>query len=150
MGKGSFKFDGGAGTYIGTGILAFLVTALTLGIALPFAIVLRQRWRAKHTIIDGRAPSVRRNRHESVPPLVEVVALGRNHDRHLLVLGSATHPEMDRREHGLGSASRRRVTRWLLAPSRQEIVHARPVGGRHPFGGALLVWQAERSEALAS
>lgn len=54
MAKGSFKFDGGAGTYIGTGILAFLVTVLSLGIALPFAIVLRQRWRAKHTIIDGR------------------------------------------------------------------------------------------------
>ena len=54
MGKSkAFYFDGGAGTYLGTGILAFLVTVLTLGIALPFAIVLRQRWRAKHTYING-------------------------------------------------------------------------------------------------
>ncbi len=50
----AFKFDGGAGTYIGTGILAFLVTVLTLGICFPFAVVLRQRWRAKHTFIEGR------------------------------------------------------------------------------------------------
>jgi len=50
----AFKFDGGAGTYIGTGILAFLVTVLTLGICFPFAVVLRQRWRAKHTFIQGR------------------------------------------------------------------------------------------------
>lgn len=50
----AFTFDGGAGTYLGTGILAFLVTLLTLGICLPFAIVLRQRWRAKHTYVNGR------------------------------------------------------------------------------------------------
>lgn len=50
----SFTFDGGAGTYLGTGLLALLVTVLTLGICLPFAVVLRQRWRAKHTCIDGR------------------------------------------------------------------------------------------------
>lgn len=55
MGRSAtFTFDGGAGTYLGTGILAFLVTVLTLGIALPFAIVLRQRWRAKHTLVGGR------------------------------------------------------------------------------------------------
>lgn len=49
----AFRFDGGAGTYLGTGILAFLVTVLSLGIATPFAIVLRQRWRAKHTYVNG-------------------------------------------------------------------------------------------------
>jgi len=49
----SFTFDGGAGTYIGTGLLAFLITVLTLGIAYPYALVLRQRWRAKHTFING-------------------------------------------------------------------------------------------------
>lgn len=52
--SGRFHFDGGAGTYLGTGILAFLVTALTLGICYPFAVVLRQRWRTKHTYIDGQ------------------------------------------------------------------------------------------------
>lgn len=50
----SFTFDGGASTYLGTAIAAFLVTVLTLGIAYPYALVLRQRWRAKHTYIDGR------------------------------------------------------------------------------------------------
>src|SRR5919205_1028254 len=49
-----FAFDGGAGTYIGTGILAFLITVFTLGICFPFAYVLRERWRAKHSYIDGR------------------------------------------------------------------------------------------------
>jgi uncharacterized membrane protein YjgN (DUF898 family) len=49
----SFTFDGGAGTFIGTGLLAFLVTVLSLGICTPFAVVLRQRWRAKHTYING-------------------------------------------------------------------------------------------------
>ena len=54
MGRGSFRFDGGAGSYFGVGILAFFITLLTLGIALPYAIVLKQRWRSEHTIIDGR------------------------------------------------------------------------------------------------
>lgn len=49
-----FAFDGGAATYIGTGVLAFLITVLTLGICYPFAYVLRERWRAKHSYIDGR------------------------------------------------------------------------------------------------
>lgn len=50
----TFYFDGGAATYFGTSILAFLVTVLTLGIAFPFALVLRERWKAKHTFIEGR------------------------------------------------------------------------------------------------
>jgi uncharacterized membrane protein YjgN (DUF898 family) len=49
-----FAFDGGAATYIGTGILAFLITVFTLGICYPFAYVLRERWRAKHSFIEGR------------------------------------------------------------------------------------------------
>lgn len=28
----AFRFDGGAGTYLGTGILAFLITVITFGI----------------------------------------------------------------------------------------------------------------------
>jgi uncharacterized membrane protein YjgN (DUF898 family) len=55
MGKSkAFSFDGGAGNYLGTAILAFLVTLVSLGLATPFAIVLRHRWRAKHTYVDGR------------------------------------------------------------------------------------------------
>jgi len=49
-----FVFDGGAATYLGTGLLAFLITVCTVGIAFPFALVLRLRWRAKHTYIGGR------------------------------------------------------------------------------------------------
>jgi hypothetical protein len=40
-------------TYVGTGILAALVTIATVGICYPFALVLRERWRAKHSSIDG-------------------------------------------------------------------------------------------------
>jgi len=50
----AFRFDGGAGTYLGTAILALLITLVTLGICTPFAIVLRQRWRAKHTYVNGQ------------------------------------------------------------------------------------------------
>ena len=49
----NFKFDGGAGTYLGTAILAFLVTVFTVGICYPFALVLIQRWKAKHTLLNG-------------------------------------------------------------------------------------------------
>ena len=50
----TFTFDGGAGTYLGTAILAFLITVFTLGICYPYALVLRQRWIAKHTFVEGR------------------------------------------------------------------------------------------------
>ena len=49
-----FAFDGGAGTYFGTALLGLLITVLTLGICYPFALVLRERWRAKHSYIEGR------------------------------------------------------------------------------------------------
>lgn len=51
--SGRFRFDGGAATYVGTAILAALVTVATFGICYPFALVLRERWRAKHSYIDG-------------------------------------------------------------------------------------------------
>lgn len=50
----NFKFEGGAATYWGTAILAGLITILTAGILYPFALVLMERWRAKHSYIDGR------------------------------------------------------------------------------------------------
>ena len=49
-----FTFDGGALTYVGTGILGLLITLFSLGILYPFALVLRHRWRAKHSYIDGK------------------------------------------------------------------------------------------------
>jgi uncharacterized membrane protein YjgN (DUF898 family) len=52
--SGRFRFDGGAGTYLGTALLGGLITIFSLGICYPFALVLVQRWRAKHSLIDGR------------------------------------------------------------------------------------------------
>ena len=51
---GRFKFTGGAGTFWGTALLGFAITLCTLGICYPFAVVLMQRWRAKHSTIDGQ------------------------------------------------------------------------------------------------
>lgn len=50
----SFRFDGGAATYLGTILLSMLVTLITFGVAYPYALVLRHRWKAKHTYVDGR------------------------------------------------------------------------------------------------
>ncbi|CAB4859660.1 unannotated protein [freshwater metagenome] len=49
-----FTFDGGAATYWGTLVLATLITVVTFGICYPFALVLKERWKAKHSFIDGR------------------------------------------------------------------------------------------------
>ena len=49
-----FVFDGGAGSYIGISILATLLTAVTLGIAYPWAMCMRYRWKAEHTLVYGR------------------------------------------------------------------------------------------------
>jgi uncharacterized membrane protein YjgN (DUF898 family) len=49
----AFAFDGGAGSFIATAILAFLVTVLTIGICYPWGVVMMYRWRTRHTIING-------------------------------------------------------------------------------------------------
>lgn len=49
-----FNFDGGAATYVGTALLGLIITIATLGLCYPFAVVLRERWRAKHSYIDGK------------------------------------------------------------------------------------------------
>ena len=49
-----FVFDGGAGTYFGTAFLGAFITLITIGICYPFALVLTERWRCKHTFIDGQ------------------------------------------------------------------------------------------------
>lgn len=49
-----FSFDGGVATYFGTFFLALIITVFTLGIAYPWALCLKQKWIAKHTIIDGK------------------------------------------------------------------------------------------------
>jgi uncharacterized membrane protein YjgN (DUF898 family) len=52
--SGRFHFDGGVATYVGTAILGALITIFTLGFCYPFALVLRERWKAKHSYIDGQ------------------------------------------------------------------------------------------------
>jgi uncharacterized membrane protein YjgN (DUF898 family) len=46
-------FDGGAASYFGVILLAGLVTVCTLGICVPWAICMRYKWRAQHTLIYG-------------------------------------------------------------------------------------------------
>jgi len=52
--SGRFYFDGGAVSFLGTGIIAALITICTFGMGFPFALVLLERWRARHTYIDGQ------------------------------------------------------------------------------------------------
>lgn len=47
------KFTGGLLGMIGIWILQALIITFTLGIGTPWAICLAERWRVKHTIIDG-------------------------------------------------------------------------------------------------
>ena len=47
------KFDGGLLGLIGIGLLTGFLTVITLGFGLPWAICLKQKWYAAHTIIDG-------------------------------------------------------------------------------------------------
>ena len=48
------KFDGRLLGLIGIGILQVLLTAITLGIGTPWAVCMKERWMAKHTVIDGK------------------------------------------------------------------------------------------------
>lgn len=50
----AFAFDGGAGSYLGVGILAALLVVCTLGFATPWATCMVYRWRTEHTIVEGR------------------------------------------------------------------------------------------------
>lgn len=55
MGKSkNFVFDGGASTFLGTAILGFLISLFTLGIGYPWVLCSLQRWKAKHTYIQGK------------------------------------------------------------------------------------------------
>jgi uncharacterized membrane protein YjgN (DUF898 family) len=52
--SGRFYFDGGALSYLRTGLLAAIITICTFGLGFPFALVLMERWRVSHTYIDGQ------------------------------------------------------------------------------------------------
>lgn len=48
------KFDGRLLGLIGIGILQGLLTVITLGLGAPWAVCMKERWMAKHTVIDGK------------------------------------------------------------------------------------------------
>ncbi len=48
------KFTGGLLGLIGINILHAFLIAITLGIGAPWAICMKERWMAKHTVIDGK------------------------------------------------------------------------------------------------
>jgi uncharacterized membrane protein YjgN (DUF898 family) len=50
----NFTFDGGAATYFGMSLLALFLTCITLGIAYPWALCMKERWRCHHTFVQGR------------------------------------------------------------------------------------------------
>lgn len=47
-------FDGTLLQFIGKSILAALITILSLGIAVPWAVCLIYDWETKHTVIEGK------------------------------------------------------------------------------------------------
>ena len=49
-----FVFDGRAATFAGIWVLCIVVTVGTLGLGFPVAVVSKERWRARHTMIEGR------------------------------------------------------------------------------------------------
>lgn len=50
----NFKFDGKARDFFFIAIAAFLITVVTLGIAYPWALVLIQSWKTRHTLVEDR------------------------------------------------------------------------------------------------
>lgn len=51
---GKSYFDGTLTGLLLTSLLGGIVTILTLGIFLPWAVVIMERYKAKHTVINGR------------------------------------------------------------------------------------------------
>lgn len=47
------KFTGGLLGLIGVNLLQWLLIVITLGFGAPWAICMKERWIAKHTVIDG-------------------------------------------------------------------------------------------------
>ena len=48
------KFTGDLWGWIGIKLLEALISIVSLGIAMPWAVCMRMRWYAKHTIVDGK------------------------------------------------------------------------------------------------
>ena len=47
-------FDGSVISLIGLNVITVILTGLTLGLATPYLICVRESWIARHTVIDGK------------------------------------------------------------------------------------------------
>ena len=47
-------FDGGLFQLLGWELLGTIITLLTLGICLPWAVCMKVNWEVKHTVIEGK------------------------------------------------------------------------------------------------
>ena len=48
------KFTGGLLGLIGINLIQWFITAITFGLCYPWAVCIKEKWIADHTIIDGR------------------------------------------------------------------------------------------------
>jgi len=48
------EFTGGLLGLIGVSIISMIIVVFTLGICVPYAVVIKQRWIAEHTYIEGK------------------------------------------------------------------------------------------------
>ncbi|GAB3919452.1 hypothetical protein GCM10011575_30490 [Microlunatus endophyticus] len=90
-----FRFDGGAGAYLGISILAAILTFFTLGIAYPWAVL-----HAAPVEVPAHA-GLRATRpihgywHRALRELDQVVPAVHHHDRHLQLLGCPSADPLD-------------------------------------------------------
>src|ERR1035437_1516119 len=101
--SGRFYFDGGAGSYLVTGIRAAFITICTFGMGFPYALVLLERWRAKHTYINGQRLMFSGTGIGLFALLIKLCLLLLYHLWHLLLLGGAPSPGVEGRAHRLRS-----------------------------------------------
>jgi uncharacterized membrane protein YjgN (DUF898 family) len=52
--SGRFGFDGDVSGFVGRRLLALLITVATLGFGFPYALVMVQRWNARHLVLGGQ------------------------------------------------------------------------------------------------
>jgi hypothetical protein len=72
---------------VGTGLLAFLITVLTIRICAPYAVALQQRWRAKQTYMNGHRLVFLGGGMQLFGLWTKVVPADDRHFGHLLVVG---------------------------------------------------------------
>ena len=50
----NFQFDGKARDFFFVAIVAFIITLFTFGFAYPWALVMVQKWKTRHTLVEDR------------------------------------------------------------------------------------------------